>query len=212
MWITYTTDEPSLLTAEDPQNLALLQAQGEGPLTSNFAEAGGFIRTSDGLDAPDVQLHADPDPVPRRRRGRDPRRRMGDVRLLAATDQHRIREAARQDSDGQAPDSPQLPAERRGPRHDAGWSEEVPGDRRAAPVARGHHRRHPGREPGTLLAVRLHLHGLGSDRHDTPLQHEPRRTVRPAAGVVRLRAATRREHTRHQRRRTERGCSRPAER
>jgi choline dehydrogenase len=59
-WITYTTDEPSLLTAETPENLALLQAEGRGPLTSNFAEAGGFLRTRADLDAPDVQLHAIP--------------------------------------------------------------------------------------------------------------------------------------------------------
>jgi choline dehydrogenase-like flavoprotein len=59
-WITYRTNEPSLLTAEDPQNLALLEAEGRGPLTSNFAESGGFIRTSDGLDAPDIQLHLIP--------------------------------------------------------------------------------------------------------------------------------------------------------
>lgn len=59
-WITYRTNEPSLLTAEDPQNLALLQSEGRGPLTSNFAEAGGFLRTGDGLDAPDIQLHLIP--------------------------------------------------------------------------------------------------------------------------------------------------------
>jgi choline dehydrogenase len=59
-WITFTTSEPSLLTAEDEDNLALLQRQGSGPLTSNFAESGGFIRTRDDLEAPDVQLHAIP--------------------------------------------------------------------------------------------------------------------------------------------------------
>jgi choline dehydrogenase-like flavoprotein len=59
-WITYRTNEPSLLTAEDPQNLALLEGEGRGPLTSNFAEAGGFLRTRDGLDAPDIQLHLIP--------------------------------------------------------------------------------------------------------------------------------------------------------
>ncbi len=59
-WITYTTDQPSLLTAETPENLALLQTEGRGPLTSNFAESGGFIRTRADLDAPDVQLHAIP--------------------------------------------------------------------------------------------------------------------------------------------------------
>ena len=59
-WITYRTNEASLLTAEDPQNLALLQTEGQGPLTSNFAESGGFIRTSDDLEAPDVQVHVIP--------------------------------------------------------------------------------------------------------------------------------------------------------
>jgi choline dehydrogenase-like flavoprotein len=59
-WITYTTDQPSLLTEETPENVALLTTEGRGPLTSNFAESGGFIRTRDGLDAPDIQLHAIP--------------------------------------------------------------------------------------------------------------------------------------------------------
>jgi choline dehydrogenase len=59
-WITYTTTEPSLLTAETPENVELLQTQGRGPLTSNFAESGGFVRTRDGLEGPDIQLHAIP--------------------------------------------------------------------------------------------------------------------------------------------------------
>jgi len=59
-WLTYTTDEPSLLTAETPENLALIQTEGRGPLSSNFAESGGFFRTRDGLSAPDIQLHAIP--------------------------------------------------------------------------------------------------------------------------------------------------------
>ena len=59
-WITYTTDELSLLSAESEENLGLLQTEGRGPLTSNFAEAGGFLRTRDGLDAPDIQLHTLP--------------------------------------------------------------------------------------------------------------------------------------------------------
>jgi choline dehydrogenase-like flavoprotein len=59
-WITFTTEEPSLLTAETEENLALLEAEGRGPLTSNFAESGGFIRTRDDLEAPDIQLHAIP--------------------------------------------------------------------------------------------------------------------------------------------------------
>jgi choline dehydrogenase len=59
-WITSTTDQPSLLSAESEENLMLLQAEGRGPLTSNFAESGGFIRTRDDLEAPDIQLHAIP--------------------------------------------------------------------------------------------------------------------------------------------------------
>ena len=59
-WITYTTDEPSLLTEETEENVALLETEGRGPLSSNFAESGGFIRTRDGLEAPDIQLHAIP--------------------------------------------------------------------------------------------------------------------------------------------------------
>jgi choline dehydrogenase-like flavoprotein len=56
-WTTHTTTEASLLTAESEENLALLQTEGRGPLTSNFAESGGFLRTKDGLPAPDIQLH-----------------------------------------------------------------------------------------------------------------------------------------------------------
>ena len=59
-WLTYSTGEPSLLTAETEENLVLVQTEGRGPLTSNFAEAGGFLRTRDGLEAPDIQLHALP--------------------------------------------------------------------------------------------------------------------------------------------------------
>ncbi|MET8243734.1 FAD-dependent oxidoreductase [Streptomyces sp. NPDC005202] len=54
------TDTESLLTAETPKNLALLESRGHGPLTSNVGEAGGFFRTAEGLDAPDVQIHAVP--------------------------------------------------------------------------------------------------------------------------------------------------------
>jgi choline dehydrogenase-like flavoprotein len=56
-WITYTTDEASLLSAESAENLGLLTTEGRGPLTSNFAESGGFFRTDDSLPAPDIQLH-----------------------------------------------------------------------------------------------------------------------------------------------------------
>jgi choline dehydrogenase len=52
--------EVSLLGALNDDNLALLQSEGRGPLTSNVAEAGGFLRTTEGLAAPDIQLHFAP--------------------------------------------------------------------------------------------------------------------------------------------------------
>ncbi|HEY2006640.1 MAG TPA: GMC oxidoreductase, partial [Solirubrobacteraceae bacterium] len=59
-WLTYTTAEESLLNAETVENLSLLQSEGRGPLTSNFAESGGFFRTDDALDSPDIQIHTIP--------------------------------------------------------------------------------------------------------------------------------------------------------
>jgi choline dehydrogenase-like flavoprotein len=56
-WITYTTNEESLLGAESEENLVLIQTEGRGHLSSNFAESGGFFRTRDELEAPDIQLH-----------------------------------------------------------------------------------------------------------------------------------------------------------
>ena len=53
-------EEISLFGAMNEENLALFEAEGRGPLTSNVAEAGGFIRTRDDLEAPDIQLHFAP--------------------------------------------------------------------------------------------------------------------------------------------------------
>jgi choline dehydrogenase-like flavoprotein len=51
-------EEPvSLKDALTEENLALWATEGAGPLSSNAAECGGFLRTRDGLDAPDVQFH-----------------------------------------------------------------------------------------------------------------------------------------------------------
>ena len=58
--ILFTDDATTLETAETEENVALLQTQGRGPLTSNIAESGGFWRSRDGLDAPDVQFHFAP--------------------------------------------------------------------------------------------------------------------------------------------------------
>ena len=59
--INYLTDEPSLfMAAADPEHLALLEAEGRGPLTSNIPEAAGFFRTRPGLEAPDIEFHFAP--------------------------------------------------------------------------------------------------------------------------------------------------------
>jgi choline dehydrogenase len=58
--LAYLTEVETLISAQTPASLALLQTQGRGPLTSNIGEAGGFVRTVDGLAGPDVQLHAAP--------------------------------------------------------------------------------------------------------------------------------------------------------
>ncbi|TMM20193.1 MAG: FAD-dependent oxidoreductase [Actinobacteria bacterium] len=54
VWLTDRED--SLFGALNDDNLARFQS-GEGPLTSNVAEVGGFMRTRGGLAAPDVQMH-----------------------------------------------------------------------------------------------------------------------------------------------------------
>jgi choline dehydrogenase len=58
--INYFTDEESLITAASPANTAALQELGQGPLTSNIDEAGGFLQTRTDLSGPDIQLHSAP--------------------------------------------------------------------------------------------------------------------------------------------------------
>ncbi|MBN0049249.1 GMC family oxidoreductase N-terminal domain-containing protein [Streptomyces actuosus] len=58
--LNYRTDAESLLTAASPDNAVLLEHDGHGPLTSNIGEAGGFLCSRDGLNAPDVQFHMAP--------------------------------------------------------------------------------------------------------------------------------------------------------
>jgi choline dehydrogenase len=54
----YAIDEEiSMFGALNDENLALFEGEGRGPLTSSLAEVGGFVRTRDGLEAPDVQFH-----------------------------------------------------------------------------------------------------------------------------------------------------------
>jgi choline dehydrogenase len=48
-----------------PENLARWQRDGRGPMASNLAEAGGFVRTREDLPAPDLQLEVAAVPDPR---------------------------------------------------------------------------------------------------------------------------------------------------
>jgi choline dehydrogenase-like flavoprotein len=55
---TWVCEEPvSLKDALNEENLTRWMTQGGGPLSSNGVECGGFLRTREGLDAPDVQYH-----------------------------------------------------------------------------------------------------------------------------------------------------------
>jgi choline dehydrogenase len=59
--LAWTTDEPvSLIVAQTEQAQLDFAQNGRGPLTSNVAEAGGFVRTNPGLSAPDIQFHVAP--------------------------------------------------------------------------------------------------------------------------------------------------------
>jgi choline dehydrogenase-like flavoprotein len=55
--VNYLTDQPGLFGIFTPENFALLESEGRGPLTSNYPEAGGFFRTRSDLAAPDVEFH-----------------------------------------------------------------------------------------------------------------------------------------------------------
>ena len=50
----------SLAKAGSPLNLARYLLSQKGPLSSNVAECGGFVRTQPGLDRPDLQFHFAP--------------------------------------------------------------------------------------------------------------------------------------------------------
>jgi choline dehydrogenase-like flavoprotein len=58
--VNFLTDEQSLFLAVNPENIALLAAEGRGPLSSNIPEGGAFFRSRPGLDAPDIEFHFAP--------------------------------------------------------------------------------------------------------------------------------------------------------
>jgi choline dehydrogenase len=53
----HTPDTTNLWELAKPSNMALWQFLGRGPMSSNGAESGGFVRTREGLPAPDLQYH-----------------------------------------------------------------------------------------------------------------------------------------------------------
>jgi choline dehydrogenase-like flavoprotein len=55
--VNYLTDRPGLHGIFTPENFALLETEGRGPLTSNYPEAGGFFRSRPDLPAPDIEFH-----------------------------------------------------------------------------------------------------------------------------------------------------------
>jgi choline dehydrogenase-like flavoprotein len=58
--LNYLSSVPALFGIFTPENFALLEQEGRGPLTSNLPEAGGFFRTRPDLPAPDVEFHFSP--------------------------------------------------------------------------------------------------------------------------------------------------------
>jgi choline dehydrogenase-like flavoprotein len=51
------TDKGSLISSLTPGAFELFETEGRGPVSSNGGEGGAFVRTRDGLEAPDVQFH-----------------------------------------------------------------------------------------------------------------------------------------------------------
>jgi choline dehydrogenase len=65
VWVLWRSlDSVSLAEAMAPEfidaNVEAFEQQGTGPLASNVAESGGFLRSSPDVDQPDLQLHAIP--------------------------------------------------------------------------------------------------------------------------------------------------------
>ena len=58
--VNYLSSVPALFRIFTPENFALLEQEGRGPLSSNLPEAGGFFRTRADLPAPDVEFHFSP--------------------------------------------------------------------------------------------------------------------------------------------------------
>jgi choline dehydrogenase len=92
MW--HAPGTKSLWEGANPRNFLLWQSLGRGPYASNVAEAGGFVRTVDGLPAPDLQYHVLATPYVNQGLA-DPSRRLFSVLITAVTVASRGRIALR---------------------------------------------------------------------------------------------------------------------
>ena len=113
--LNYLTDEESLMTALSPDNVALLQSEGRGPLTSTIGEAGGFFETRSGLAAADVQFHQAPVLFYDEGLGAPVAHGFATRAVRAEANQPRCADAAVAEAGHRAPDSAQLPDDRRRP-------------------------------------------------------------------------------------------------
>ena len=125
-----TPSMKSLAELAGPKNLFRWQLTHSGPMTTNIAQAGGFVRSETGLPAPDIQWHVLPVPLPQRRPGRPDRPRHVCPGHARGRAQPGPDYAAQQRPAAQAADRPRLPVRPgrhrcAGPRHRPGQ-----GDRR----------------------------------------------------------------------------------
>jgi choline dehydrogenase len=56
--MSYLINVPGLSSASTPEAMRMYEIEKRGPLTSNMAEGGGFLRSRPELELPDIQLHA----------------------------------------------------------------------------------------------------------------------------------------------------------
>ena len=130
--LNYLTDEPGLFGIFTPENFALLEAEGRGPLTSNYPEAGGFFTTRSGLAGAGRRvplrgrtlLRRGPDAAARQRLRVRPRDHQADVA--------RQGRPAHADGGLEADGAVQLPDHGRGPREHARGRPDRARDRLAA--------------------------------------------------------------------------------
>ena len=124
VWHTPTVSNP--WEAVTPENLALWE-RGRGPLTTNGPEAGGFVRSRDGLSAPDLQLAVAPGPDPTKGA---PTQRAMTTPVIAIDVEPRLGAPPVRGSASQASDRPRLLGGRPGSRRARGRRRAGTRDRR----------------------------------------------------------------------------------